>query len=248
MIDVPPKTILLIPVFNEEANVEPLLNEVRQEFPDLPICFINDSSTDATRQILRSTHCHHLSLPCNLGVGGAMQAGFQYAYEQGYEYAIRIDGDGQHPPAECRALIERMAQGDVDMVVGSRFLGESAYTSTLFRQAGIRGLAAMLSAACRQRITDPTSGFQMVNRAVMYFFAHQYPADYPEPESLALLSRQGYRYCEVGTQFRARERGTSSIRKWNTIYYMFKVSIALFVDRCRAVDPRFDRQNIKVSP
>ena len=248
MIVVPPKTILLIPVFNEEANVRPLLEEVRQYFPELPVCFINDSSTDGTRQVLRSACCRYLSLPCNLGVGGVMQAGFRYAVEQGYEYAIRIDGDGQHPPGECHKLIERMALGDVDMVVGSRFLGERAYTSTLFRQAGIRGLAAMLSAACRQRITDPTSGFQMVNRAVMYYFAIQYPVDYPEPESLALLSRQGYLYCEVAAQFRARERGTSSIRNWGTLYYMFKVSVALFVDRCRAVDPRFDRHNIQVAP
>ena len=248
MIVVPPKTILLIPVFNEEANVRPLLDEVRQYFPELPVCFINDSSTDGTNQVLRSACCHYLSLPCNLGVGGAMQAGFRYAFEQGYDYAIRIDGDGQHPPGECHKLIERMAVGDVDMVVGSRFLGEPSYTSTWYRQIGILGLAAMLSLACRQRITDPTSGFQMVNRAVMYYFAHEYPVDYPEPESLALLSRQGYRYCEVAAQFRARERGTSSIRKWSTVYYMFKVSVALFVDRCRAVDPRFDRHNIKVAP
>ncbi len=247
MVDLPPKTIFLIPVYNEEANIAPLLAELRSLFPSAPVCFINDCSSDGTASVLRDSGCRYLNLPCNLGVGGGMQAGFRYAFDQGYDFAIRIDGDGQHPPAECRKLIERMAAGDVDMVVGSRFLGERAYTSTLFRQAGIRGLAAMLSAACRQRITDPTSGFQMVNRAVMYYFAHQYPVDYPEPESLALLSRQGYRYCEAAVQFRARERGTSSIRKWNTLYYMFKVSVALFVDRCRAVDPRFDRQNIKVA-
>ena len=247
MVALPPKTIFLIPVFNEEANIAPLLAELRSVYPAAPVCFINDCSLDGTAYTLLGTGCQYLNLPCNLGVGGAMQAGFKYAFERGFRYAIRIDGDGQHPPAECQKLVERMAMGDVDMVVGSRFLGERSYTSTLFRQAGIRGLAAMLSVACRQRITDPTSGFQMVNRAVMYYFAHQYPVDYPEPESLALLSRQGYRYGEVAAQFRARERGASSIRSWHTLYYMFKVSVALFVDRCRAVDPRFDRHNIKVS-
>lgn len=102
----------------------------------------------------------------------------------------------------------------------------------------------MLSIACRQRVTDPTSGFQMVNRAVMYYFANQYPVDYPEPEALAFLSRQGYSFTEVAAGFRARQRGLSSIQSWGTVYYMFKVSIALLVDRCRAVDPRYDRCNV----
>jgi len=246
MVEIPSNTVLLIPAYNEASNIVPLYDEIRMHLPDVPVCFINDCSTDGSSHVLRGMDCHYLTLPCNLGVGGAMQAGFRYAYENGYTYAIRLDGDGQHPPAECRRLIERMAQGDVDMVVGSRFLGERSYRSTWFRQAGILGLAWMLSAACRRKITDPTSGFQMVNRAVMYYFANQYPVDYPEPESLALLSRQGYRCCEVSTRFRARTRGESTIRPWGTVYYMFKVSVALFVDRCRAVDTRFNRHQIEV--
>lgn len=176
-----------------------------------------------------------------------MQAGFRYALEQGYDYAIRLDGDGQHPPSECAALIERMAQGDVDLVTGSRFLGDGGYTSTIVRQAGIAGLAAFLSWACRQKITDPTSGFQMVNRPAMTYFSYCYPLDYPEPEALALLSRQGYRFAEVPAKFRERQGGKSSIRRWGTVFYMFKVCVALFVDRCRAVDPRFDRRHMEAS-
>jgi glycosyltransferase involved in cell wall biosynthesis len=244
----PPNTILLIPVFNEEKNVGPICAEIRECLPSLPVCFIDDCSTDGTVQALRTATCRYVSLPCNLGVGGAMQAGFRYAYANGYDYAIRIDGDGQHPPSECAGLAARMARGDVDMVVGSRFLGERSYTSTWYRHLGILGLAGVLSLACRRKITDPTSGFQMVNRAVMHYFAHQYPVDYPEPESLALLSRQGYRVCETPAKFRPRTRGTSSIKKWGTLYYMFKVGVALFVDRCRAVDPRYDRQNIEAAP
>ena len=246
MVQPPDNTIILIPAYNEASNLVALYDGIRKCFPDVPVCFINDCSTDTTIQVLRGLSCHYLSLPCNLRVGGAMQAGFRYAYENGYDYAIRLDGDGQHPPEECARLIERMAQGDVDMVVGSRFLGDRSYTSTWFRQAGIFWLAWMLSAACRRRITDPTSGFQMVNRSVMHYFAHQYPVDYPEPESLALLSRQGYRGCEVSARFQARTNGQSTIRAWGTVYYMFKVSVALFVDRCRAVDSRFDRQRIEV--
>ena len=238
--------IILIPVFNEQDAIVPLMAEIRNEWPDVRICVIDDHSTDHTQEVLRGTDCAYLRLPCNLGVGGAMQAGFRYGLEQGYTYAIRLDGDGQHPPAECSKLIERMAGGDVDMVVGSRFLGVRSYRGTWMRQMGIFALAKALSLICRRRITDPTSGFQMVNRAVMYFFAHQYPGDYPEPESLALLSRQGYRVSEVATTFRARATGRTSIRRWGAFFYVFKVGVALFVDRCRAVDPRFDRQQTEV--
>jgi glycosyltransferase involved in cell wall biosynthesis len=237
----PEKTIFLIPVHNEEASIEPLLCEIRAVYGAVPVCFVNDCSRDRTCKVLRRNDCFYLDLPNNLGVGGAMQAGFRYAFEQGYQYAIRIDGDGQHPPSECPVLVERMMAGDVDMVVGSRFLGNGCYRSAWYRQAGIFGLAWTLSKVCRRRITDPTSGFQIVNRAVMGYFAHQYPVDYPEPEALALLSRQGYQSCEVGVSFRARREGRSSIRNWGTIYYLFKVGIALFVDRCRAVDPKYDR-------
>ena len=241
----PEKTVFLIPGYNEEENIGPLVSELRSIYPDVPICFINDCSVDKTARELEKADCDFLTLPCNLGVGGAMQAGFRYAYENGYDYVIRIDGDGQHPPGECEKLVARMAQGDVDMVIASRFCGERAYTSTWFRQLGIFGLATMLSIACRRRITDPTSGFQMVNRAVMYYFANQYPVDYPEPEALAFLSRQGYRFVEVSALFRARQRGLSSIQNWGTLYYMFKVSVALLVDRCRSVDPRYDRCNVE---
>ena len=245
---VPPKnTIVLIPVFNEEANILVLLREVEEHLPGVPVCVINDCSRDGTAQKLKRAGGARLNLPCNLGVGGAMQAGFRYAVEQGYDYAIRLDGDGQHPPAECAALIERMGQGNVDLVTGSRFLADGGYTSSRVRQAGIAGLSAFLSWACRQKITDPTSGFQMVNRLAMTYFSHQYPSDYPEPEALALLSRQGYRLAEVPAKFRERQAGKSSIRRWGTVFYMFKVCVALFVDRCRAVDPRFDRRHVEAS-
>ncbi len=243
----PRNTIILIPGFNEEANLEVLLREVAAQWPGVPVCVINDCSRDGTAQKLKAAGCAYLNLPCQLGVGGAMQAGFRYALEGGYDYAIRLDGDGQHPPAECAALIERMSRGDVDLVTGSRFLADGSYTSTMVRQLGIAGLAAFLSWACRQRITDPTSGFQMVNRAALAYFAHQYPADYPEPEALALLSRQGYRFAEVPARFRERQAGTSSIRRWGTVFYMCKVCVALFVDRCRAVDPRFDRRHMEAA-
>ncbi len=245
MFELPEKTVFLIPVYNEADNIRPLYEEILAGFPSADVCFINDGSTDDTLKVLRSLACRYLSLPCNLGVGGAMQSGFQHAYDLGYEYAIRLDGDGQHPPQECAKLAKRLAQGDVDMVVGSRFLGHTDYSSSWYRQVGITVLAWLLSMACRRTITDPTSGFQMVNRSVMYYFANLYPSDYPEPEALALLSRQGFSFCEVSVSFRPRLHGASTIRTLGSIYYLFKVSVALFADRCRAVDPQFDRHHLK---
>ncbi len=245
MTGLPSRTVFLIPAFNEEACIGALLRELRQAYPGAPVCVIDDGSRDATVARVQAAGGTVLRLPCNLGVGGAMQAGFRYAWDQGFDYAIRLDGDGQHPPAACASLVERMGRGDVDMVVGSRFLGDRAYTSTWYRQLGIFGLATALSLACRRRITDPTSGFQMINRAVLHYFAHHYPVDYPEPEALALLSRQGYRVSETPVAFRPRAEGVSSIKNWGTVYYLFKVGVALFVDRCRAVDPRFDRVKVE---
>ncbi len=173
-----------------------------------------------------------------------MQTGFRYALEQGFDYALRLDGDGQHPPAECARLIERMAAGDVDVVIGSRFLA-GGYEGAWHRSLGIRILSWFLSRICRRKITDPTSGFQMANRAAMTLFAAQYPTDYPEPEALALLSRQGYRFAEVATAFRARRRGRSSLQGRAALYFAFQVFLALFVDRLRDVNPRLARHRLE---
>ncbi|MDZ4199077.1 MAG: glycosyltransferase family 2 protein [Kiritimatiellia bacterium] len=238
--------LFLIPVYNEAANIAPLNREIRLHFPEAEICWIDDGSEDESASEIRKAGGRSLHLSCNLGIGGAMQAGYRYALDQGFSFALRIDGDGQHPPVECVHLIERIQQGDLDLVVGSRFLGDRSYTSSWHRQVGIGVLSLFLSRICRQRITDPTSGFQIANRSVMAYFAHHYPADYPEPEALALLSRQGYRFGEVPARFQARVAGRSSIGNWGTLFYAFKVFVALFVDRFRSVDPRFDRHNLEV--
>ncbi len=245
MLPIAGPTLLLIPVFNEAENIAALNAEIRAALPGIEVCWINDGSSDGSDREIRATGRRWLNLPCNLGIGSALQTGFRYALDEGFEYAIRLDGDGQHPPDQCIRLAERMRRDDVDLVVGSRFLADGGYRTAWHRQAGIYALAWLLSRACRRRITDPTSGFQMANRAAMAYFAHHYPADYPEPEALALLSRQGYRCCEVPVVFRPRRAGVSSIRHWGTLFYAFKVGVALFVDRFRAVDPLFDRHNVK---
>lgn len=238
--------LILIPAYNEEAALPGLLAEIREAMPNTDICVINDCSLDQTASVARQHGALVLDLPCNLGVGGAVQAGFQYAFARGYRYVLRCDGDGQHPPAEMPRLVEAMKVGDVDLVLGSRFLNHDrqSYKSTLLRSAGIHGLAFALTLICRARVTDPTSGFQMINRPLLAYFAHSYPLDYPEPEALALLRRQGYRFREVGVRFRPRLTGKSSIRSWGTLYYMLKVGLALVVDRARPVNTRYARHNV----
>jgi glycosyltransferase involved in cell wall biosynthesis len=237
-------TVVIIPAYNEEGAIGNLLDELKQYVPNLDVIVINDGSTDYTALLAKKKGVKILDLPCNLGVGGAVQAGFRYAYDQGYQYVIRIDGDGQHPPGEIPKLIAAMKEGSADLVIGSRFAGERSYVSTLFRFLGIKMLALFLSRICRSRVTDPTSGFWMVNRKLLYYFAHDYPTEYPEPEGIALLRRQGFSFREVPVEFRPRTTGLSSIGAWGTVYYMMKVGLALVVDRIRPIDDRFAKENL----
>lgn len=233
------KIAIIIPAFNEEAAIGALLDEVRGQCPDLDVIVINDGSSDGTAEVVKSRDVVLLDLPCNLGVGGAVQAGFRYAYTQGYDYVVRIDGDGQHPPAEIPKLIQAILEGHTDLVIGSRFLGQGSLVSTWFRFLGIKALALFLSIICRRRVTDPTSGFWVVNRKLLFYFAHDYPTEYPEPEAIALLRRYGYSYMEQPVVFRPRLAGQSSIGRWGTIYYMMKVGLALVVDRIKPIHLRF---------
>lgn len=246
MTDILAQTLIIIPAYNEEASLPALLAEIRAAAPSADIAVINDCSRDRTATVASRAGVAVLDLPCNLGVGGAVQAGFRYALSRDYHYVLRCDGDGQHPPSEIPKLVAAMREGNYDLIIGSRFASETndSYTSTAWRSAGIRGLAYMLSHICQARVTDPTSGFQMLNRPLLYCFAQSYPVDYPEPESLALLRRQGYSFTEVACNFRPRQGGRSSIRSWGAIYYLLKVSLALLVDRARAVDPRLARHNV----
>jgi len=238
-------TVILIPAYNEEASIASLLGEIRDCLPGIDIVVINDGSADRTAIVARKNGAEVLDLPCNLGVGGAVQVGFRYAYDNGYEYAIRCDGDGQHDPSEMKNLIAAMkANSNADLILGSRFLGEGGYKSTWIRYCGIHGLAAFLSFVCKRKVTDPTSGFQILNRSLLYFFSRVYPMDYPEPEALALMRREGYDFCEIPAVFRERTAGKSTIGKWDTLYYVLKVFLALLVDRARPIDMRYSRENI----
>ncbi len=238
-------SVLLIPAFNEEEALGPLLKEVAHHCPGLNTVVINDASLDQTSAVAREAGVVVLDLPVNLGVAGAMQAGFQWALRHGYRYAVRCDSDGQHPPASIPVLLDHIKTTGVDLVIGSRALVDHSFDNSVLRRLGIGYLSRFLSTICRHPVTDPTSGFQVYNRLLMYYFAHEYPSDYPEPESLALLRRQGYQFSEVGVPFRARQGGNSSLHGINSLYFAFKVTLSLLVDRGRGVDARYSRQKVE---
>jgi glycosyltransferase involved in cell wall biosynthesis len=238
------RRIAIVPALNEEDAIARVIDEIRAYDRELEIVVIDDGSPDRTAQAARAAGAHVVRLPFNLGIGGAVQTGFRYAYENGFELAVRVDGDGQHDPAQLAAVVAPVVRGEADIVVGSRYLapGGEGYRSTVSRRAGIRILASIVSLLTGQRITDPTSGFQALNRKAIALFAVDYPHDYPEVEALVLLLRHRLRLREVPISMRPRVGGRSSIRTLSSGYYMVKVLLALFVGSFRRnVIPLEDR-------
>jgi glycosyltransferase involved in cell wall biosynthesis len=236
------RRIAVVPAFNEEEAVGCVIDEIRAYDAGLEVVVVDDGSTDRTTEVARARGAHVLRLPFNLGIGGAVQTGFRYAYEEGYDLAVRLDGDGQHDATQLGLVLGPVLAGDVDIAVGSRYLERGdGYRSSATRRVGIRILARTVSALTRQRITDPTSGFQALNRRAIALFAADYPHDYPEVEALVLLIRHRLRLCEVPVAMRPRAGGRSSIRALASVYYMVKVLLALFVGSFRRHVPLEDR-------
>ena len=229
-----PRTIAIVPARNEAGAIGGVVDEIRAFDPTLDVVVIDDGSTDATAEVARSRGAAVVSLPFNLGIGGAVQTGFKYALEHGYELAVRLDGDGQHDPAELPKLIGPVVAGEADIVVGSRFHGgDSSYRPPLARRIGIGFFARLVSALVRQSVTDTTSGFQALNRHGIELFAADYPHDYPEVEATVMVIRHRLRLMEVQARMREREHGSSSITVLRSLYYMVKVTLALLVGMFR---------------
>jgi glycosyltransferase involved in cell wall biosynthesis len=224
------KILVIIPAYNEEGSVGKVVEGVRHHLPQADILVVNDGSTDLTPDRARTIGVTVLDLPFNLGIGGAMQAGYKYAYERDYGIAIRVDGDGQHDPEEIPKLLHALEDRKVDVAIGSRFIGDSEYKGSIMRRVGISLLSKSISIIVGQKVTDPTSGFSSVGRKAIGLFASHYPQDYPEPEALVLLSRCGLKTGEVPVSMNQRYFGESSITKLRAIYYMVKVLLAIFVD------------------
>ena len=224
--------LVIVPAFNERQSVGRLVTRLHRAIPSFDVLVIDDGSTDDTlRQVPPQTAV--VSLPFNLGIGGAMQTGYRYAALHGYDVAVQVDGDGQHRPGEVWRLVERLLEGDADMVVGSRFLGPARYKQSLTRRVGIHILDGMIRLLSGFPITDCTSGFRVANRRVIRAFAHWYPDDYPEPEVILLLHRAGFRITELGVRMRQRRAGMTSIPLTRGLFYVLKVSLALVLDMAR---------------
>jgi hypothetical protein len=224
------KTLVIIPAFNEEGSIRRVIQEVRIVLPQSAILVVNDGSTDHTSEKAKACGALVLDLPFNLGIGGAMQTGYKYAYEKGYTIAIQVDGDGQHDPKEIPKLLQDLEEEKADMAIGSRFIGYSEYKWSAMRRLGSLILSKTISMVVGQKLTDPTSGFRAANRRAIQLFSANYPQDYPEPEALVLLHKWGLKMKEVPTKINQRYSGESSITKIRSIYYMVKVLLAIFVD------------------
>jgi glycosyltransferase involved in cell wall biosynthesis len=223
------RRVAVVPAYNEEASIGRVIDEIRGFDPDFEIVVVDDGSVDGTARVAEGRGARVLRLPFNLGIGGAVQTGFRYAYEHDFQLAVRVDGDGQHDASELSALLGPVLAGEADIAVGSRFSSADGYRSSRSRRLGIRILASVVSALVRQRVTDPTSGFQALNRHAIDLFAADYPHDYPEVEATVLVARHRLRRCEVPAAMRERSSGRSSIGAVHAAYYMAKVLLALFV-------------------
>ena len=224
------KKLAIVPAFNEEKTIGAVLSDVKEFCRDFDILVVDDGSTDRTAEVARTVPgARVVTLPINVGIGGAVQTGFLYARRKGYDVAVQIDADGQHRPAEVGRLLEPILRAEADVVVGSRFMGKGSYRGRASRRLGIRMFSVTNRLLLRDRITDSTSGFRAYNGRAIEVLSENYPDDYPEPEAIYILKRRGLRIREVPVEMGGRKGGKSSIGFFESVYYMIKVFLAIFV-------------------
>lgn len=223
------KKLAIIPAYNEEKNILNTVEDILNNAPEFAYVIINDCSIDNTYEICKKNNLNVVNLPVNLGIGGAVQTGYKYALENGYDVAVQVDGDGQHDASYLEQLVSEMEKTGADMVIGSRFIDKTGFQSSAIRRIGIIYFSHLIKLFTKKTITDSTSGLRLVNRDVIKQFANSYPSDYPEPESIVQLLKQGRKVEEISVIMRERQGGVSSINLPKSIYYMIKVSLAIFI-------------------
>jgi glycosyltransferase involved in cell wall biosynthesis len=229
--------LAIVPAYNEAGAIAGTIADIRTHAPDFDVVVVDDGSTDRTAHVATAAGAHVIRLPFNLGIGGAMQTGYQYALDRGYDVAVQVDGDGQHDARHISDLLAHLrSRPDMNMVTGSRFLSRdgSGYRSSAYRRLGIRFFASVLSLITRRPVTDPTSGFRMTDRRGIELFARDYPHDYPEVEAVLMVHAHRLAADEIPVEMRARRSGRSSINSTQSAYYMLKVVLAVFVGMMRA--------------
>lgn len=225
------RILLIIPAYNEAQSIDYVIQNIIRNYPQYDYVIVNDGSTDNTYDICKQRGYNVLNLSVNLGIGGAVQAGYLYAKRNHYDIAVQIDGDGQHDVAYVKDVIEPILQGRADVVVGSRFVKKEGFQTTSSRRMGISLLSLFIKICTGKRIYDVTSGFRAANNKFIDVYGVDYPRDYPEPEALVIAMVYGGTVCEVPVVMKERQGGTSSINLKRSIYYMIKVSLAIFVRR-----------------
>lgn len=225
------RVLIIIPAYNEAENIAQVVGHIRRAAPQHDYLIVNDGSTDGTLGICRDGQFRYLDLPINMGIGGAVQAGYVYARKNGYDIAVQMDGDGQHDVAYLEKLLEPIRKGEADIAIGSRFLEKEGFQSSASRRAGINILSFLILLTTGRRIKDVTSGYRAVNRRFIEIYSRDYPMDYPEPEAIVSAIMHHGRICEVPVQMRAREGGVSSITVGKSVYYMIKVTLAILICR-----------------
>jgi len=223
------KILAIIPAYNEARNIRGVINDLREYHPETEPVVINDGSGDNTSVAARSLGVRVIDLPYNLGIGGAVQAGFMVAASEGYDVAIQFDGDGQHIAAEIEKILKPASEGS-DIVIGSRFLGAGVYNMPIARRIGVKVFSLVISSICGQRLTDTTSGFRVYGKRAIELFSAFYPEDYPEVEALILAHKKKLNIKEVPVRMRMRSEGKSSITPLRAVYYMIKVLLSVFID------------------
>lgn len=225
------KILIIVPAYNEADQIQNTVREILSAEIGAKVLVVDDGSKDDTARRARLAGCHVVSLPFNTGIGGAVQTGFKYAFENDFDVAVQVDGDGQHDASYVAALIKPVTEDSFDMVIGSRFLPPfTGYQSSFVRKIGIHFFSYLISFFCGFKVTDPTSGFRAYNKKMIRIFSEGYPVDFPEPEAIMIARRYGVRIAEIPVEMRKRPSGHSSIRYLFTLYYMIKVTFAILLN------------------
>lgn len=225
------KCLIIIPAFNEQLNIDCVIKEIHDKCNFVDYLVVDDCSSDNTQKKLESICASYISVPVNLGIGGAVQAGYRYAKYNDYDVAIQVDGDGQHDVQFIEQMLSIIEKGEADIVIGSRFINKEGFQSSGIRRIGISLLSTWIFCMCGKKIKDVTSGFRAINRRFIEIYADNYPDDYPEPEAIVTASLYGGVIREIPVIMRERISGESSINIKKSIYYMIKVTLAIFICR-----------------
>ena len=223
------RVLVIVPALNEGAVIGSVVTEIRRAVPYAEVLVVDDGSADDTAVLAAGAGARVAKMPFNVGIGTAVQTGFRVAADEGFDVAIQVDGDGQHPADQVPLLLAAITESGANYVIGSRFAESGGYRPSLARRGGIVMFSRLVSVLARQRVTDTTSGFRAADRRTIRLFAKHYPHDYPEVEAVILAKRNGLRIVEIPVTMRQRSTGSSSITPLRSLYYMAKVTLAVLV-------------------